>query len=86
MKKTDFTNASVRKERKMTLRDYFFSLPSAMEIAPRSNLIREVANKCGVSVGAARSWLAYGVKPRKKEYIDALTEITGINREDLFEN
>ena len=85
MRKDDFTNESVNKERKMTLRDYFLSLPSAKQIAPRNNLIREVAERCGVSLSAARAWLAYGCKPRKREYIIALSEITGISEEDLFE-
>lgn len=69
----------------MTLRDYYNNLPEAKVIAPKSDLIERIAEKCDVSYSTARNWCG-GFRPRKQVWIDAIAEEVGIPAEDLFEN
>lgn len=85
MKSIEKTNTSESEKKKMTLRDYYRRLPEANLIAPRKALIKKISEKCDVSESTARSWVAYGVKPRNEEYIKILSEETGIPMEDLWE-
>ena len=85
MKSIDYSNILPKPEGKITLRDYFNSLPDAAKIAPRQNLILQVSERCEVPYSTARSWLAYGTLPRNKKHLEILSEITGIAVEDLFE-
>lgn len=85
MKSIDNTNTSTVTKGKITLRDYYNGLPDARQVAPRKELIIEVATKCGVPFWTARSWLAYGNVPRNKKHLEVLSEITGIALEDLYD-
>lgn len=86
MKSIVKTNTSEVEKAKMTLKDYFFSLPEAKEIAPRKNLTDRIAARCGVSASTVRAWLAYGSKPRDPKVIEILADETGIAPEDMWED
>ncbi len=85
MNSIEKTNTSARDKSKMTLRDYFNSLPRRDTVAPRKELINDVATKCNVSASAARSWLAYGICPKRYKHLVILSELTGIPIDNLFE-
>lgn len=84
MKSIEKANTSKEESKKMTLRDYYNSLPEAAEIAPRKNLIVRLCKRCNVPYSTARSWLAYQIKPRNEEFLKVLSEETGIAIEDLY--
>ena len=81
-------NTSIDKNPKMTLRDYYRSLPDATTCAPRKELIERLAERCEVPVSTARSWLLYGNQPRENRdfVISVLAEETGIAPEDMWED
>lgn len=80
------SNTSEGESKKMTLKDYYQSLPVLKRIAPRQDLVNRIMEKCGVTESTVRNWLQYGMKPQKKEYIEVLQEETGIAPEDMWEN
>lgn len=86
MKSIGNVNTSLDKKEKITLRDYYKSLPEANEIAPRKLLIKRIAERCNVPESTARSWVLFGVKPRdnKEQIIAILAEETGIDPEDMW--
>lgn len=88
MKSIGNVNTSLDKKEKITLRDYYKSLPEANEIAPRKLLVKRIAERCNVPESTARSWFAFGVKPRdnKDQVIAILSEETGIDPKDMWEN
>ncbi|MBD5223620.1 MAG: hypothetical protein HDS71_06180 [Bacteroidales bacterium] len=85
MKSIEKANTKQEERKKMTLRDYFNSLPDAAQIAPRKNLITRISERCGVPYSTARSWLAYEVKPRNEEHLRVISEETGIAVEDFYD-
>lgn len=88
MKSIGNVNTSLDKKEKITLRDYYKSLPEANDIAPRKRLVKRISERCKVPESTARSWLSFGVKPREnKEFVIAvLSEETGIQPEDMWED
>ena len=84
MKSIEKANTKSGERKKMTLRDYFNSLPDAAQIAPRKNLIVRISERCGVPYSTARSWLAYEVRPRNEEHLRVISEETGIAIEDFY--
>lgn len=86
MNSIEKTNTSLSDKSKMTLRDYYNSLPTRDAILPRKELVDEVAKRCDVPVSTARSWLAYGICPRRYKHLVALSELTGIPVDNLFED
>lgn len=73
-----------KNERKMTLKDYYLSLPNASH--PKTDLINEVALETGVSAATVRNWFLYGMRPLNRKHIDVLVAKTGIPAEDLWED
>ena len=88
MKSTEKTNASTVKKGKMTLRDYFLSLPETNIVAPRRKLINSIAKQCNVPMTTVRSWFVYGIKPRENRdhVIAVLAKETGISPEDMWDD
>lgn len=84
MKSIENPNTFVASGDKITLKDYYNSLPVADQIAPRKNLLMKVAQRCGVSYTTARSWFAYQIKPRNEKFLEIISEITGIAVEDMY--
>jgi len=72
-----------QKSNKMTLEDYYNSLPK--QTSPKSDFIREVAERCDLSEQTVRFWIYKKFKPSRKEFYRVLTEMTNIPEEDLFE-
>lgn len=66
----------------MTLASYYNSLEQPTP--PKTAFIRKVALRCNVDVYTVRLWISGKSKPSKEEYLDILSEETGINKEDLF--
>lgn len=87
MKRDEKTNVSAPEKKRMTLRDYFKSLPDANTIAPKKELAERVAQRCDVPVNTARSWMLYGNQPRRNRahVIQVLHEETGIDPEDMWD-
>lgn len=67
---------------KMTLMDYYNSLPK--QTSPKSDFIREVAQRCDISEATVRWWLRGQFKPSRKEFYRILSEMTGIPEDNLF--
>lgn len=67
---------------KMTLRDYYENLPTA--IAPKTEFVKKIMDKCGVTQQATHRWLKKGSMPSSKEHCDAIAEIAGVAPEILF--
>lgn len=67
---------------KLTLVDYYNSLPSVS--APKTEFIKKVMDRCGVSQQAIHRWIKRGCMPSSKEHCDAVAEIVGISVEELF--
>lgn len=67
---------------KITLKKYYESLPKVQH--PKTELLRMIMDECHVSESTARNWVKQRVKPMEKEYIEALTKITGIPKQNLF--
>lgn len=82
MESINNSNSSSRKGQIMTLRSYYKNLPDARH--PKSELINEIAMKCGVTLATARNWILYGIRPGKPEYIQIISEITSIPAENLW--
>ncbi len=85
MKSIEKTSTSDCQKSKMTLMDYFYSLPEVNRIAPRKRLLERVSEKCGVPQTTVRSWFAYGIKPRDPKMIEILAEETGISPENMWD-
>nr|DAO97238.1 MAG TPA: MerR family regulatory protein [Caudoviricetes sp.] len=66
----------------MTLKGYYQSLP--LRNAPRYDFLMEVARRCKVTEQTVRNWVLYGVKPQQRVHIEILSELTGIQEEDLW--
>ncbi len=86
MKSIENSNTSEAKKDRMTLLDYFQSLPETNIVAPRRKMLERIAKKCNVPLTTARSWFVYGIKPRenREHVIAVLAEETGIAPEDMW--
>lgn len=69
---------------RMTLKGYYKSLP--LRNAPRYDFVTEVAKRCKVTEQTVRNWVLYGVKPQQRIHIKVLSELTGIQEEDLWKD
>lgn len=65
-----------------TLAEYYNALPQ--QTSPKSDFLRQVMCECGVSFTTAMNWAKGKVKPSSKKYIEKLSELTGIPKEQLF--
>lgn len=76
------SNSSCGNGQIMTLKGYYRNLPEATY--PKSNFIRDVAARCGVTEVTVRNWIKYGMKPSNPEHIAILSEMTSISSESLW--
>lgn len=76
-------NNFYEKKEKMTLEGYYESLPRYQ--SPKSELVAEIANRCKVSMGTVHNWLHGRTKPTSERLITEIAEITGIPKEDLWD-
>lgn len=72
----------LKKQRKMTLKDYYESLGSVKP--PKQTFIDTVVEKCGVRANTVRRWVYDNAKPQSEEHIKFLEELTGIERSELW--
>lgn len=82
MEKVELSKTSGKKVKKMTLKDYYKSLPDASY--PKTDFVNKVANACKVSVATVRNWVAYGMRPSEERNIEILSEMTGIPMSELW--
>lgn len=82
MESTLKTNTLVTNAGIITLQGYYRSLPDATY--PKSDFIRDVATKCCVTETTVRNWIKYGMKPNNPEHVKILSEMTGINSGNLW--
>lgn len=82
MKNDSSPNINGEKKVKMTLKDYYSSLPKRK--SPRKEFVQEVSARCGVSEQTVRNWCIYGMLPQDFRHVKVLSEITGIKEEDLW--
>ncbi len=66
----------------ITLKGYYEKLPKATH--PKSDFLINVASRCGVTVQAVRNWIKYGMKPNNPEHVAILSEMTGIDANNLW--
>ena len=72
------------KKTKMTLRSYYENLERPTP--PKKEFIQKVSKMCGVDPYTVRLWITGKAKPSRVEYIEVLEEVTGIKKEELFDN
>lgn len=70
------------KDKKITLRSYFDSLPPS----EKRPFIRKICELCEVSEITPYNWIAGRNKPVKASYYRILSEVTGIEEKSLFAN
>ena len=81
-KKVEMGERKPKKRNNMTLKGYYLSIPGRE--SPRYEFLKELAEKCGVTVSSARNWCLYGMKPQNKEHIEIICEFTGLSEESLW--
>lgn len=69
---------------KMTLKDYYESLPQCIRSAPRRDFLNRIAKRCDVTISTVYNWINYGMRPMKKSHAEILSEETGIPASDLW--
>lgn len=84
MKSIGNSNPLGNTESKMTLKDYFDSIPEAS--APRQDFLKKMMEKTGCPYSTVRSWFVYGIKPREERIIGILQEETGIAPEEMWQD
>lgn len=84
MKSIGNSNTFGGTESKMTLKDYFDSIPESS--SPRNEFIKKMMDKTGCPYSTVRSWFVYGIKPRDERVLEILQEETGIAPEDMWED
>lgn len=82
MENIQTSNTFDEKPQKITLKGYYQLLP--VRSAPRYDFITEVARRCKVREQTVRNWILYGMKPQQHIHVEILSELTGINEEDLW--
>lgn len=83
MEKVRLPNSLEEKSSKMTLKDYYLSLPDASY--PKTEFINKIALETGVTASTVRNWIKYGMKPNSKEHVAILSRETGIPEDELWE-
>ena len=79
----------VEKSAKLTLKGYYKSLPE--RFSPKQRLLEDIQQRCEeltgevVTVTTLRNWVLYGRKPRNPLHVRAISEITGIKEEYLWQ-
>ena len=68
---------------KMTLKDYYESLPKTT--SPKTEFLKRVVDECGVSFGTAINWAKRGMHPADETHLPTLSKLTGIPEEELFD-
>ncbi|MEI6755026.1 MAG: XRE family transcriptional regulator [Paludibacter sp.] len=66
----------------MNLQGYYQNLPE--QIAPKTDFIREIAEKCEVGEPTVRLWVKGKTKPANPEHVKVISTVTGIPEEMLF--
>ena len=84
MEKNELSKTLGKKVKKMTLNDYYHSLPDAAY--PKTEFVNKVAVACKVSTASVRNWIAYGIKPCNEQNVKILEEMTGIPASELWSN
>lgn len=84
MKENELAGHNQAKNEKMTLRGYYRNLPE--RCSPKYDFLKQVSEKCGVSLTTVRNWCIYGMKPSSFKNVEVLEELTGIPKEELWEN
>jgi hypothetical protein len=69
--------------KKMTLKDYYDSLD---ETSPRVKFRDAIVKSCGVTIDTFYKWLNGGTKDVPKLAKEKISEISGIQVNDLFPN
>lgn len=64
------------------LKAYYDGLPSSC--SPKTQFIRKVIEKTGVTDATVRMWIFGRFRPTKESHRKAIAEITGIDEEVLF--
>lgn len=82
MKKFETPTGNGEKNKGLPLWGYYNSLPESA--SPKSDFLREVSLRCGVSPTTVRNWIFFNTRPSKPEYIKAISEITGIPESELW--
>jgi len=82
MNNLDISKKNQQNLTKMTLKDYYLSIPDATY--PKTAFINEVASLCKVSVQTVRNWVIYGMRPQNKKHEEILSKLTGIPAENLW--
>lgn len=73
-----------RNKTKMTLRSYYENLERPTP--PKKEFILKVSKMCNVDPYTVRLWITGKARPSKPEYYEILAEVTGIDKDKLFEN
>ena len=82
MEKGSVSNTSGENVAKMTLQDYYSSLPEAT--CPKTEFLNKAAEKCGVSLSTVRNWIKFGMKPSNPNHMEVMAELTGIDASELW--
>ena len=53
-------------------------------LANKTSFVNEVCYKTGRSSATVRNWIKYGMKPADSKDIDVLSDITGLDRKNLW--
>lgn len=77
------TSKSVSKSEEMTLRGYYDNLPEST--FPKKDLISKIMLQCDVSFTTAHNWVKGKTRPQKESYVEKLSEITKIPKEQLWQ-
>lgn len=71
--------------KKLTLADYYDTLPTATTMSPKSDFVKQVAKECNVSINTVRNWILNDMKPSNPAHIEVLSRITKINETELWD-
>lgn len=82
MERGEHLNKLGIKGTKISLRSYYKSLPGPS--CPKTDLLRTLSEKCGVSIVTARNWVLYGFRPSNPEHVRIISEETGIPADELW--
>lgn len=74
----------------LSLKGYYQSLPE--RVAPKQQLVEKIQAECKKMTGVCpttstvRNWVLYGIKPQKAIFIQAIINVTGIKKENLWKD
>jgi len=68
----------------MTLKGYYERL--LKEDTPSNKFLKDVAERCEVSTTTVRNWCLYNIRPQRKSCVRVLSELSGIEEEELWGN